>query len=591
MINVSSIRLLLLLLFIAACVANAETLIVKHASGEYSEYKDYTVLRAYEDGIVVSHSYGITKVPQSELPPSIAKRYAGDIKRQKEIYLKKQEERRRLARQGSVIKKTNSSSPFVTVLVTGKGINENEALEDAFRAAVRKVVGMYVVTQSALKNDNLEESVFINADAVVTQHKVLQRLEEDGLSIVQIEATVVRNHLLKYIEKSTSTQISSTDLGNLLNRRRALADAEQSLEYIFKNYAEELYHAERIGNFSVAANDDVNSDTVKLEMTYRVRFNQNGYKKIKERLQKLLSKIAFAQRNGSTDDYDKIVNGWRDPIVSKFNSSEASKSWPTGAKTIVFIDEYWKQQKMYRYHLYAVPNQIYEKIISLLSTFGVIVFDFQISSQTKPLKGCIELECYSFWKSSFADRDTLCFQNGMWITVPDYSRQFTLKHDFKKTWNFSEEQIRMLKRCSLKVYTGQLAKFIWYRYTKSYYDMRRLAEEGYLPAMIAMAEQFNEKSWYHIAALMGSRRVQQQLNWKNGGLGFEVMYTDRCFTVCSARKGSGIKRGMILKSINGSQECLDPQELSTLIGSLSVGESVSVEFTNGKTVKISPQPL
>ena len=479
----------------------------------------------------------------------------------------------------------------ITVKVTGQGLNQTEALEDGLRNAVRKVVGTYVVTQSKLQEEDFDESIYINADAVVTQHKVLKKRIEDGLVVLDIEATVVKNDLLKYIVKKESTNISSTDLGNLLNRRKALATAEKSLEYIFSNYAQQLYQAKKVGDFSLAADDDVENDTISVEMTYEVSFNDQAYQRLKKRLQNLLSKVALAQESGTTDKYDNIFYSWSNSFIVKFNKSEASKSWATGTKIIAFVDEYWNgQTKMFKYHFYAVPNQIYEKIASLTSSFGVIVFDFNLAGREKPLKRYIAPDLNFFWADKYAGRNTIVLKNWMYISVPDqYSKQ-TTKSEFKKTWKFSEDQIRAMKSCTLKMYSGQQARYIWYTAANpDEYRIKDLAWEGYLPAMLAMAEQFEVESWYHNAALMGIRHAQQKVNWQNGGLGFEITFDDNKAIVYSAPQGMGVKKGMILKSINGSSVPKYVKDFSNFIGSFSPGESVSVEFYNGKIINVIVQ--
>ena len=90
---------------------------------------------------------------------------------------------------------------------------------------------------------------------------------------------------------------------------------------------------------------------------------------------------------------------------------------------------------------------------------------------------------------------------------------------------------------------------------------------------------------------MGSRHAQQKVNWQNGGLGFEIMSTNKGFMVWSARKSTGVKKGMILKSVNGSAVPEYTKDLSALIGAFSAGESVSIEFTNGKTLNFTVQDL
>ena len=472
----------------------------------------------------------------------------------------------------------------ITVQVTGQGVNKTEALEDALRLAVRKVVGTYVVTQTKLKEEDFDETIYVNADAVVTKHRELKTSEADGVVSLTIEATVVKNDLLKYISKSETTKISSTDLGNLLNRRKALSTAEKTLDYIFRDYASQMFQAKKVGDFSLGANDDVENDTVSIEMRYELRFNLDAYAKFEKRLKNLLSKVAVAETSGQASS-ENFWGEYRGTVAS-FNNSKESKSWPTGTKTIIFCDEADPDGKLLNYHFFAVPNQVYEKIDALTDTFCVLVFQFDVRGKDKPLKRYIQPSIRFFRQDDWGRRKTIDFRNRMWINIPDYERRYATKSEFKITWSFSEDDIRSMKSCTLKIYSGQTARYLWYVACRDEYEVRRLARDGYIPAMIAQAEIFNNPEWYNNAALMGSRHAQEKCGWQNGGLGFEVMPGNNCFVVWSARKGVPVKKGMVLKTINGAKVPQRTEELGKLIGAFSPGESVSVEFTNGKKISI-----
>ena len=311
----------------------------------------------------------------------------------------------------------------IAVQVTGQGVNKTEALEDALRLAVRKVVGTYVVTQTTLKEEDFDEAIYVNADAVVTKHRELKTTEADGVVSLTIEATVVKNDLLKYIAKSETTKISSTDLGNLLNRRKALSTAEKSLEYIFRDYASQMFQAKKVGDFSLGANDDVENDTVCFEMRYELRFNLDAYAKFEKRLKNLLSKVAVAQTSGQAPS----ENFWEyRGTVASFNNSKESKSWPTGTKTIIFCDEA-DDGKLLNYHFFAVPNQVYAKIDALTDTFCVLVFQFDVRGKDKPLKRYIQRSICFFRQDDWGGRKTIDFRNRMWVDISDYR--------LTKVWN------------------------------------------------------------------------------------------------------------------------------------------------------------
>ena len=181
----------------------------------------------------------------------------------------------------------------------------------------------------------------------------------------------------------------------------------------------------------------------------------------------------------------------------------------------------------------------------------------------------------------------------MWVDIPGYQEYYGTKAEFKKTWSFSEDDIRSMKSCTLKIYSGPTARYLWYVSKRDEYEVRKIARRGYIPAMIAQAEIFNNPEWYNHAALMGSRHGQEKCGWQNGGLGFEVMPNNNVFVVWSARKGVPVKKGMVLKTINGTKFKYDGQgsieKLSKFIGTLSPGTTVAIEFTNGKKINVTVQ--
>lgn len=178
----------------------------------------------------------------------------------------------------------------------------------------------------------------------------------------------------------------------------------------------------------------------------------------------------------------------------------------------------------------------------------------------------------------------------MCMNVHSEGDQYFTNRTYKKVWSMPEDDFAELESTKITAYSGPEAKFLFAKSSRDRYDMENLAERGYIPAMISMVEDFgkDDDGWYPRATLLNSRHAQMKLGWKNSGLGFSIVARDGDYVVYGVQKGVPVKRDMVLKSINGT--LTSPlryySQLSTLIGNIPAGETVHIEFANGKTVDV-----
>ena len=506
----------------------------------------------------------------------------------------------------------------ITVKVSGYGVNESQALEDAFIQAIRKVEGVYVVSNSSLINNQLDESIYLNCDAVVKHHKVINKKTQGDVVVLEVEATIVKNNFLKYVSNKKSSEISSRDIGNLMVHRQALMGAEKSLEYILKDYSEKILKAIKKGDLYLGENDDVENNHLSLGVDYEIRFDDNEYKILQRKLINLLSKFAIDTIRGNTKEYKKFFDGNSEDksILAQIYSSDSVKKWPKGTKTILFIDEITVGgSKHYNYRCYAIPKQIFDKISELISQDAVIEFNFECTGREKPIQKYLRIDFNFFFYSRCVYRgdelhgtcltdyevssytSTIVFKN--WFNIRTYKRDWPddwkggKSVEYSKDWVLEEEDVRSMESCDLKVYSGMKAKCLYAIFTKETHTLYDLSEKGYIPAMIAIAELKASGDsimyWYNKAALMGSAYAQQKAGWKNSGLGFEILDN----LVVSSRGNSEAKRGMIIKKINDEEinnnNWGTSENIAKIIATLNPGETVKIEFKNGKVIEFAAQ--
>ena len=488
------------------------------------------------------------------------------------------------------LQKTGNISPVFcsdteTIISSISAANEKQAL----KAALNHTLCLKI---QQLKNwdiplNEIPTEVKQNLPLIVKKTKVSkQDMNKHSFKVsITLDIAALRAYVPCYW---TTTKISSDDTAKIIRRRQELYQINERIADLFTGLPEKIYLGVRKGMFEISQQDNASTSNSTLQMTYELSFNTSEYTKFEKRLKNLLKKIAIAETSG-TGSYDDIHDNWNtNSCLRKFNESETSKGWPTGTQTIAFCDEYYEHdQKSYRYQCFAVPKQVYDKIDQLTPTFGTLVFDFTIKGKKETLKRYIQPKLNFFTKETYGNRSTIEFRNWMGACIQN-SWNYFLSREYKATFSFSEDEIRTMKACTIKVYTGKQAKYICATINNDEDDMRSLAY-NYLPAMLAMAEQFEKTEWYHRAALMGNSYAQKKAGWNNAGLGFDIrvqeIYGDDLFYVESVRKGIPVKRGLALKKINGQNIPARAKDLSQLIGSFTPGTTVSIEFTNGKIIK------
>lgn len=469
----------------------------------------------------------------------------------------------------------NNANKRINVLAQGQGITKAEALEDALKDAIVKAVGAYIVARSTLENDDLIEEIYVNADAVISHYEERRLFEKDGVVTLEIVATVVGNELARYIKKGETSAFTQLDKINLFNHRDALVAAEKSLEYIFEDYGTQIFQFSK-KNLSWAHDDQVDSVNARIELAYDITIDQQAYAKFENRLKNLLDKIAIEKQEGNISAQ---VNPWdsdNGKLYLLCRKGMSKGRWPTGTKIIILCNHYFRhRQKYLKYYMYAVPNQIRKKIDELDDSFYILVVRFEMKEAKniveRRVEIPIEISRYDF------GGEVRIIEN--MFDDPKY-----FKKGFKTIFDFQRDDVKKINSITGEVYSGIKARYLdaLNRYT----DMATLASHRqYVPAMLAMAEIFGEEYFYYRAALAGSRKAQQKLGWKSSGLGFEILIDNESnAVVSSARKGSPAQKGMVLKKINGKQlRRVDADELSSIVGELLPGASVTIEFTNGET--------
>jgi hypothetical protein len=161
----------------------------------------------------------------------------------------------------------SGSTAIQAVRADGVGLDKKSAEEDAWRSAVRMVVGGYVDSETVIENDQLiRDTIITLSSAYVEKARTLKTRNEDGLIRVTVEADVrvtklldtLASHSISIIDVDSSMR-SSRDAKDLTQQEQSHASDELFVRAL-RNYPE--------GCLKVSA--AVSPITAENVMTYRV---------------------------------------------------------------------------------------------------------------------------------------------------------------------------------------------------------------------------------------------------------------------------------------------------------------------------------
>lgn len=179
-----------------------------------------------------------------------------------------------------------------TVVAEGAGLSPDAALKDAFRNAVRQVVGVYVSADSLVENDRLVDQVLIYSDGFVSSYRVLEDRHYGGIHRRTIAAVVERRPLLRRLRDSKLV-IYDFDGGSIaaetLTRREAEQNATELLHQALENFPANVLEAEVVNQPAFA---DAREGTAQLTSLVRVSVDQRRYDTFRNRLVEVLQTVS-----------------------------------------------------------------------------------------------------------------------------------------------------------------------------------------------------------------------------------------------------------------------------------------------------------
>ena len=204
----------------------------------------------------------------------------------------------------------------------GSGATSEEALKDAFRAAVRSAVGAYVDEETRVENDEvITDQVLTHSRGCIDSYEKLSERLEDGVTNVTIRAVVRPDEVVSYLRKAN---VAMTDLSGeqfwakVTSKRQEEKDAETLLRKALEGFPENCLKSEPVGE----PRQDHNETVTRLGITVRVTVDSQAYQTFSGELQRVLRQIAIKKREQETATPFQRQPGLEPPVFCWQPNSE-----------------------------------------------------------------------------------------------------------------------------------------------------------------------------------------------------------------------------------------------------------------------------
>ena len=195
------------------------------------------------------------------------------------------------------------------VEVGGAGIDVDAAKKDAYREAVRQVVGAYVNSATRTENDELiEDKVVALSSGFVEKAETLKESAKDGLVRVRIRATVRVSKVLDSLKKHNIAvaKIDGESLGaKLLTQQDQKAGFAELTNMALKGYPLPCFKASVVGEPRLGEKRD--DGNFPLFVTIKIEPDLDAFVTVISRVDKAL---ALTPRPSGSWEVDHALCGW-----------------------------------------------------------------------------------------------------------------------------------------------------------------------------------------------------------------------------------------------------------------------------------------
>ncbi len=180
-----------------------------------------------------------------------------------------------------------------TVVAEGVGTSAEEALKDAFRNAVRQVVGAVVDAETLVKNDELiSDKVLTYSDGFIKKYDEVTKKEDKGLFRIKITAEVQRRNVIAKLE-AAKVAVKSVDgkglFAEVVTEVEAKKNAEALLTKALDGFPQNCLKVSVAGEPKLVEKAESKAT---VQVGIQVEVDHDAYKSLAQRLTPLLEKAS-----------------------------------------------------------------------------------------------------------------------------------------------------------------------------------------------------------------------------------------------------------------------------------------------------------
>ena len=190
------------------------------------------------------------------------------------------------------------------VVGEGVGASSDLALKDAFRNAVRQVVGAYVDAETLVKNDELvEDKILTYSNGFIKTFSEIEgsKKVQGGIYRVKIKAVVETGSVIAKL-KASNISIKEVDGKGLFAEVVSKMDSEKDAAALLKKSFEGFSNS--IMSFSVEGKPNVldkNEKFATVEIPIKIEVNMDSFKAYVKKMDVILSKMAVVTKEFQID--------------------------------------------------------------------------------------------------------------------------------------------------------------------------------------------------------------------------------------------------------------------------------------------------